>query len=47
MNKFMAILWLIVGVAILASGEVTLFQYGCCWVVLMCKYVQDICEEET
>ena len=48
MNKFMCILWLIVGVAILASGEeITKLQYACCWIVLMCKYVVAICEEET
>ena len=45
MNKLMFVMWLIIGIAIFASGEVTLFNYGCCWIMLMLELLSGVIDE--
>ncbi len=45
LNIVLLIGWLIIGIATIASANVSVFSYAAGWIVLIAHYVRDIIQE--
>lgn len=44
--KILAVLWIIVGLLVLISGEITRIEYGCVWAILVLEYIDKALKEK-
>lgn len=45
LNVTMILLWLIMGIGVFTSGEVSMLQYACIWLVLISSLLEKLIRE--
>lgn len=44
--KLLFILWLVLGIAVLAMGDISRLNYFCVWILLLFEYLDKIIDED-